>query len=85
MLFLAKKCRNTSHLNGLAQFCVLMEKFIHMKRLGYPLVLVFVSLVSVVFFTTVTAVTLVSYSKAEKISSTIVKGHMGGEGETVRR
>jgi hypothetical protein len=56
-----------------------------MKRLGYPLALVFVSLVSVVFFTTVTAVTLVSYSKAEKSGSTVVKEHMSGEDETVRR
>lgn len=52
-----------------------------MKRLGYPIALVFVSLVSVVFFTTVTAVTLASYSKGEK-SAIVVKnaGH-----ETVRR
>jgi hypothetical protein len=54
-----------------------------MKRLGYPLALVFVSLVSVVFFTTVTAVTLASYSKSEKSSSTVVVKNIGGE--TVRR
>jgi hypothetical protein len=52
-----------------------------MKRLGYPIALVFVSLVSVIFFTTVTAVTLASYSKSEK-SITIVK-NTGNE--TVRR
>ncbi|GEM_PF-4939110 len=40
-----------------------------MKRLGYPIALVFASLVSVVFFTTVTAVTLASYSKAEKVAA----------------
>jgi hypothetical protein len=53
-----------------------------MKRLGYPFALVFVSLVSVVFFTTVTAVTLASYSKSEKSSATVVKNIDGG---TVRR
>lgn len=40
-----------------------------MKRLGYPIALVFASLVSVVFFTTVTAVTLASYTKADKVSA----------------
>ncbi len=53
-----------------------------MKRLGYPIALVFASLVSVVFFTTVTAVTLASYSKADKSSTTVVKQISG---ETVRR
>ncbi len=53
-----------------------------MKRLGYPIALVFASLVSVVFFTTVTAVTLASYSKADKSSTTVVEQISG---ETVRR
>lgn len=44
-----------------------------MKRLGYPIALVFASLVSVVFFTTVTAVTLASYSKADKIGTSTEK------------
>ena len=55
-----------------------------MKRLGYPLFLVFLSLSSAVLFTTVTAVTLASYSKAEK-SSNNVKDHLTGEGSTVVR
>lgn len=55
-----------------------------MKRLGYFSALVFVSLVSVVFFTTVTAVTLASYAKSEKHSSTSVK-NFGIENETVKR
>jgi len=55
-----------------------------MKRLGYPLALVFVSLLSVVFFTTVTAVTLSSYSKVEK-STTLVKEQIISEGSTVSR
>ena len=54
-----------------------------MKRLGYPLFLVLVSLSSAVLFTTVTAVTLASYSKAEK--SSIVKDQLNGEGSTVVR
>jgi hypothetical protein len=55
-----------------------------MKRLGYPLALVFVSLVSVVFFTTITATTLASYSKSEK-SSTVVKHPISTESSTVSR
>ena len=55
-----------------------------MKRLGYFSALVFVSLVSVVFFTTVTAVTLASYAKSEKHSTTIIK-NLSAEDETVRR
>ena len=55
-----------------------------MKRLGYFSALVFVSLVSVVFFTTVTAVTLASYSKSEKHSTTAVK-NIGIDNETVKR
>ncbi len=55
-----------------------------MKRLGYFSALVFVSLFSVAFFTTVTAVTLASYAKADKNSSTLVKS-MGVETETVKR
>jgi hypothetical protein len=54
-----------------------------MKRLGYPLFLVLVSLTSAVLFTTVTATTLASYSKAEKTS--IVKVQLNGEGSTVGR
>lgn len=54
-----------------------------MKRLGYPFALVFVSLVSVAFFTTVTAVTLASYSKSEKSSSGVVKNI--GQNATVKR
>lgn len=54
-----------------------------MKRLGYPLFLVLVSLTSAVLFTTVTAVTLASYSKAEK--SSVVKDQLNGEGSTVGR
>jgi len=55
-----------------------------MKRLGYPLALVFVSLAFVVFFTTVTAVTLASYSKGMK-SSTTVKEQISTDGSTVSR
>ncbi len=55
-----------------------------MKRLGYFSALVFVSLVSVVFFTTVTAVTLASYAKSEKHSTTDVK-NFSIESETVKR
>lgn len=55
-----------------------------MKRLGYFSALVFVSLVSVGFFTTVTAVTLASYAKSEKHSTAMVKS-LGIEGETVKR
>ena len=55
-----------------------------MKRLGYPLFLVLVSLTFAVFFTTVTAVTLASYSKAEK-SSTVIKDQVTGDGSTVGR
>jgi len=55
-----------------------------MKRLGYPLALIFVSLASVVFFTTVTAVTLASYSKNEK-GSIIVKERTTSEASTVSR
>jgi hypothetical protein len=55
-----------------------------MKRLGYFSALVFVSLVSVVFFTTVTAVTLASYSKSEKHSAAAVK-NIGIDSETVKR
>ena len=55
-----------------------------MKRLGYPLFLVLVSLTFAVFFTTVTAVTLASYSKAEK-SSTVNKDQVAVEGSTVVR
>ena len=54
-----------------------------MKRLGYPFFLVLVSLSSAVLFTTVTAVTLASYSKAEKTG--IIKDHLTGEGSTVVR
>ena len=53
-----------------------------MKRLGYPIALVFASLVSVVFFTTVMAVTLASYSKADKNEHSVVKQVSS---ETVKR
>jgi hypothetical protein len=53
-----------------------------MKRLGYPIALVFASLVSVVFFTTVMAVTLESYSKGDKVEHTAVKQVSS---ETVKR
>jgi len=58
-----------------------------MKRLSYPLFLVMLSLTSAVFFTTVTAVTLASYSKAEKSGSAIsaFKEQVIGEGSTVNR
>ena len=56
-----------------------------MKRLGYPLALVFVSLLSVAFFTTVTAVTLASYAKAEKTGSAVISNHTTGEIGTVSR
>ena len=65
-------------------FACLNKKFIHMKRLGYPLALVFVSLVFVVFFTTITAVTFASYSKSDKGSS-VIKERLSGFGATVRR
>ena len=56
-----------------------------MKRLGYPFALVIVSLLSVVFFTTVTALTLESYTKIEKGSSPVVKDDVIREIETVSR
>lgn len=55
-----------------------------MKRLGYFSALVFMSLVSVVLFTTVTALTLASYAKGEKHSTTLVK-NLSVENETVKR
>ena len=56
-----------------------------MKRLGYPLVLVFVSLVFVVFFTIITAVTFASYSPKSDKSSPAIKERMSGFGATVTR
>ncbi len=53
-----------------------------MKRLGYPIALVFASLVSVVFITTVTAVTLASYSKGDRGGQSVVKQMTS---ETVKR
>ena len=53
-----------------------------MKKLGYPIALVFASLVSVVFFTTVMVVTLASYSKADNNVNTVVKQLSS---ETVKR
>ncbi len=53
-----------------------------MKRLGYPLFLVVVSLAFAVVFTTVTAVTLESYSKSGK---SVTKEHVIVEGSTVVR
>ena len=63
---------------------VLTKNSSYMKRLGYPLALVFVSLVFVVFFTTITAVTFASYSKPDKGGS-VVKERLSGFGATVRR
>lgn len=53
-----------------------------MKRLGYPLFLVLVSLTSAVLFTTITATTLASYSKADKEAA---KESVVIEGSTVVR
>ena len=53
-----------------------------MKRLGYPVFLVMVSLSSAVLFTTITASTLASYSKSEK---GVIKANVNVEGSTVRR
>ena len=52
-----------------------------MKKLAIPLALVLVSLMSVALFTTMTAMTLVSYSKSEK--SGIVEKQI--DSETVKR
>ena len=54
-----------------------------MKKLGYPLFLVLVSLTTAVCVTTVTAVTLASYSKVEK--NNVVKPQANEEGSTVIR
>ena len=56
-----------------------------MKRLGFPVALVFLSLVFVVFFTTLTAVTLASYAKNEKTSPETVRDQVGGTIEMVIR
>ena len=56
-----------------------------MKRLGFPVALVFLSLVFVVFFTTVTALTLASYAKTEKINPVLLKDQVGGTIEMVIR
>ena len=56
-----------------------------MKKIGYPLALVCMSLLFVVFFTTVTAVTLSSYSKNEKSNPGAIKQHVSTDGSTVRR
>lgn len=53
-----------------------------MKRLGYLIAYIFVSLATVVFVTTATAVTLASYSKNEKAGSAVVKQL---NSETVKR
>jgi hypothetical protein len=53
-----------------------------LKKLGYPLFLVLVSLTTAVCVTTVTAVTLASYSKVEKHN---VKAQANEEGSTVIR
>lgn len=66
----------------LAQFCLENEKFIRLKKLGYPLFLVLVSLTTAVCITAVTAVTLASYSKVEKHE---VKAQENEEGSTVVR
>lgn len=56
-----------------------------MKRLGFPVALVFLSLAFVVFFTTLTAVTLASYVKNEKNSTEAVRNQVGGPIEMVKR
>ena len=56
-----------------------------MKRLGFPVALVFLSLAFVVFFTTLTAVTLASYAKIEKNSHEVVRDQVGGSIEMVIR
>jgi hypothetical protein len=53
-----------------------------LKKLGYPLFLVLVSLTTAVCITAVTAVTLASYSKVEKHE---VKAQENEEGSTVVR
>ena len=55
-----------------------------MKRLGYPLFLVLVSLTTVVCFTTITAVTLASYSKTEK-NTDVIKEQPVSDESTVAR
>jgi hypothetical protein len=54
-----------------------------LKKLGYPLFLVLVSLATAVCFTTITAVTLASYSKVEKENN--VKQQVNEDGSTVTR
>jgi hypothetical protein len=54
-----------------------------MKRLGYLIAYVVVSLASVVFVTTATAVTLASYSKNDKTGSAVIK-HLNSD-DTVKR
>ena len=56
-----------------------------MKRLEFPVALVFLSLVFVVFFTTLTAVTLASYVKNEKNSTEVVSDQVGETIEMVKR
>ena len=56
-----------------------------MKRLGYPVALVFLSLVFVAFVTTVTAITFESYAKTEKNSTGVVKDQVNGKIEMVIR
>ncbi len=56
-----------------------------MKKLAYPIALVCVSLASVALFTTVTAVTLASYSKIEKASSLTTKEPVAVNIGTARR
>ena len=55
-----------------------------MKRLAYPLILVFFSLLSAAAFTAVTAMALASYSKPEK-ANTIVKEQLAVEHSTASR
>jgi len=43
-----------------------------MRKLVFPLLLVFISLISAAALTTVTAVTLASYAKDDKSSNTVV-------------
>ncbi len=55
-----------------------------MKRLAYPLVLVFFSLLSAAAFTTVTAMALASYGKNDK-ANTIVKEQLAVDHSTASR
>jgi hypothetical protein len=55
-----------------------------MKRLAYPLILVFFSLLSAAIFTAVTATALASYSKPGK-ANTLVKEQLATDHSTASR